>query len=352
MIGARFKKLLGTTSIGDQMGLRAYLLKRSINTVILILFIITLNFIIFQLMPGEQGAIANLVSNPQLRGENREEIIEDLYNLYGFNETMSVRYVKYVRNMLTFQFGVSFQTQKPIIDEVVGSGRLTNTIILIGVSSVIAVIVGVLIGVLVASRRGGSFDSFTVASSLTSSSFPTFWVGLLLILLFAFTLHWFPSGGVTPPTWVHGEPPFLEGLLVRLKHLFMPALTLTIFTYGGFVLLTRATMVEALTDDYVLTARAKGLPERTILFKHALKNASLPIVTNVALQFGFLLTGAIITETVFNWDGLGLWTFSAIGWKDFPILQAMFYLIAVSVVLANLVADVVYGLLDPRIRYE
>ena len=129
-------------------------------------------------------------------------------------------------------------------------------------------------------------------------------------------------------------------------------LTLTLFFYGGHLLLTRATMVESLGEDYVVTARAKGLPERTVLFKHALKNASLPIVTNAALSFGFILSGAIITETIFNWKGLGLWLFNSIQFKDYPVMQAMFFMIALCVIAANFLADVIYGVLDPRIKYQ
>jgi ABC-type dipeptide/oligopeptide/nickel transport system permease component len=139
---------------------------------------------------------------------------------------------------------------------------------------------------------------------------------------------------------------------IRIQYLFLPALVLTLYFYGGHLLLTRATIMEALSEDYITTARAKGLSEWKVLFKHALKNASLPIVTNAALAFGGLLGGAIITETVFNWDGLGHWIFAAINFKDFPVMQAMFYMIALTVIFANFVADIVLGVIDPRIKYE
>jgi peptide/nickel transport system permease protein len=137
-----------------------------------------------------------------------------------------------------------------------------------------------------------------------------------------------------------------------MQYLFLPALTLTLISYGGFLLLTRATMMEALSEDYILTARAKGLSERAVLFKHAFRNASLPVITNAALSFGFILSGAIITETIFNWPGLGLWLYNAIFYKDFPVMEALFYVIALSVIAANFVSDILYGIVDPRIRYE
>ena len=198
-------------------------------------------------------------------------------------------------------------------------------------------------------------DSAMVNSALTTFSLPTFWMALVLVLIFSYGLGWFPASGVTPADWINPlkkPASFWAEIPVRLQHLFLPALTLTLFFYGGYLLLTRATMIEALSEDYITTARAKGLPERTVLYKHALKNASLPLVTAAALQFGFLLSGAIITETVFSWDGLGYWLFQAIGWKDAPVMQAMFFIIALCVIAANFASDIIYGLLDPRIKYE
>jgi peptide/nickel transport system permease protein len=342
------------------LGLRGYLLKRTINTVILIVFVIVLNFLIFELMPGVQGAITNLISNPHMRDPEQVNKLLKLYNLCtGFTaqgdciaKPVWDRFATYFVNMATFQFGDSFQTGKPVLFDMIQSGRLVNTLVLLGVSTTIALLIGTLLGVVAAAKRGSLFDSGSVTLSLVTFSLPTFWMGLILIMVFAQQLSWFPSGGVTPSGWIQGTPPLLTQILVRSQHLFLPALTLTLFSYGGNLLLTRATMMEALGEDYIVTARAKGLSERSVLFKHALKNASLPLVTNVALSFGALLGGAIITETVFNWDGLGLWLFTAIGWKDFPVMQAMFFIIALCVIGANFISDVVYGVLDPRIKYE
>ncbi len=343
------------------MGLRGYLLKRLINTVILVIFVITLNFIIFQLMPGTQGVIANLIQNPRLTDRTVVERLLKLYDLCsGFDPTtgnciakpIADRFIKYFGNMVTFQFGISFQTGQPVLHDMISTGRLVNTLTLLGVSTALSLVIGIFLGVFVAAKRGSLFDTGWVITSLITFSLPTFWMGLVFILIFAQHLGWFPSGGVTPSTWILGKPPLLEEIFVRLQHLFLPALVLTLFFYGGHLLLTRATMTEALSEDYITTARAKGLSERTVLFKHALKNASLPLVTNAALSFGGLLGGAIITETVFNWDGLGLWIFSSIGFKDFPVMQAMFFIIALCVIAANLVSDIIYGVLDPRIKYE
>ncbi len=349
------------------MGLRGYLVKRTFNTLILILFIVVLNFVIFQLMPGTQGAIEAIASNPKLSELHRQQLIYQEEVRYGLAcgqdpKTLDpipcpiwTQFGKYFIAMVTFNFGYSYQTGNPVVNDIVTSGRLQNTLLLIGVSTVLSLIIGVFLGVITASKRGSLLDSGMVTGSLTTFSLPIFWMALVLILIFAFTLGWFPAGGVTPPNWIiPGVAPvgLLAQIPTRLQYLFLPALTLTIYQYGGYLLLTRATMMEALSEEYVTTARAKGLPERTVLYKHALKNASLPLVTAGALSFGFLLGGAIITETVYNWDGLGYWLFQAIGEKDQPVLQAMFLIIALCVVFANFAADVLYGFIDPRIKYE
>ena len=256
--------------------------------------------------------------------------------------------------MLTFQFGTSFQNGLPISTQIIQQERLQNTLLLLGTSTILAIIIGVFIGIVASSRRGSFLDSFSVTASLSTFALPTFWIGLVLILVFAEGLHWFPAGGVIPVSFsIPGQtPPLLDQLLIRVQYLFLPALTLTLFTYGGFVLLTRATMIEALNEDYIVTAKAKGLSQRVILFRHAFKNASLPVITASALAFGGILAGAIITETVFAWNGLGYWLFQAVQTKDYPVMQAMFYIISLTVIAANFIADIAYGIVDPRIRYE
>jgi peptide/nickel transport system permease protein len=331
------------------MTLRGYIVRRIVYTFVLILFVITLNWIIFQIMPGVQGAIASLQGNTHATAAQ----YAFYENQFGLNKPPLERFLDYFWQMLTFNFGVSYQTQHPVINEIVQSGRLENTLLLLGSSTALSIVIGIFLGVVVSHRRGGAVDSFWVSSSLVTFSLPTFWIGVSFILIFALTLGWFPPGGVTPFAWTPNTlPSFPVQLLTRLQYLFLPMVTLTLVTYGGFLLLTRATMIEALSEDYITTARAKGLSERRVLFHHAFKNASLPIVTASALAFGGVLGGAIITETVFNWDGLGRYLFNAIGWKDFPVMQALFYILALSVIVANLIADLVYGMIDPRIKYQ
>ena len=303
-------------------------------------------------MPGQAGPLYSCL------GQQRVSPIfcDKMLKLYGYNQSYLVRFVDYVKVMLTFNFGYSYASNQAVTYQMISSGKLANTLLLLGTSTAMAIVIGTVIGIVISRRRGSTLDNFWVTTSLTTFSLPTFFMGILLIFIFSVALNWFPSGGVEPNTWgligANLTPPLFQQFVIRLQYLFLPALTLTLFAYGGFLLLTRATMMEALSEDYVLTARAKGLAERAIMFKHAFKNASLPLITNVALSFAFILSGAIITETIFNWDGLGKWLFDSIGYKDFPVMQAMFYIIALCVIAANFISDILYGIVDPRIKYE
>jgi peptide/nickel transport system permease protein len=333
------------------MTLRAFLIKRIIYTVVLVLFVIILNFLIFEAMPGQIGAVYSIAGQ---RSQDNTSQYNHIVQLYHLNDSFQTRFVAYVTNLLTFNFGDSYSDHVPVVQDMIGSGRLLNSVVLIGSATVLSIVIGAFIGILISKRRGTTWDNLMVTTSLTAFSLPIFFVGIIMILVFAITLGWFPPGNVVPFDWGSSGPPssILLQILVRLQYLFLPAVSLTFVSYGFFLLLTRATMMETLSDDYITTARAKGLSERVILFKHAFKNASLPLVTATALSFGSILSGAIITETLFNWNGLGLWLFNSVLTKDYPVMAAMFYVIALSVIIANFIADIVYGIIDPRIRYE
>lgn len=336
------------------MSLRSFLVKRIAYTIVLVFFVIILNWIIFEAMPGVSG---NLYAVLGQTGRLGPDLAKRQVALYGLDRPYWERFFDYIKALLTFQFGFSYKSNQDVTTEMIQSGKLVNTLLLLGTSTVMAMIIGTITGILVSKRRGSSYDNFAVSASLTTFSLPTFFMGTLMIFLFAGLFNWFPPGGTHPNTWdniAHPEytPVIWMQYLIRAQYLFLPALTLTLFSYGGFLLLTRATMGEALSEDYILTARAKGLTERAVLFRHAFKNASLPLITNAALAFGAILSGAIITETIFNWDGLGKWLFDSVQYKDFPVMQAMFYIIALSVIAANFVSDILYGIVDPRIRYE
>jgi peptide/nickel transport system permease protein len=327
------------------MGLRSYIIKRIIKSFALVIFVLTLNFIIFELMPGDPMQF--FVS----AGKMKPEMIEEVKKIYGLEKPPLERYGLYVYNMLTWNFGYSFYTTTPVAQEILA--RIPNTLLLVGLSTALSIVIGVILGVFAAQKRGGTYDTISVIASLTTYSLPSFWIGMILILIFHVYLKWFPGAGAWPREWAVTPPQnILEIIAGRMQYLFLPLLTLTIFSYGGYLLLTRATMLETLTEDYITTAKAKGLSQRAILFKHALKNASLPLITNAALAFGYLFTGAIITEQVFTYPGLGEYLWKGVVFKDFPVIQAMFYIIALAVIIANFIADLAYGIVDPRIKYE
>jgi peptide/nickel transport system permease protein len=328
------------------MGLRGYIAKRIVYMVILIFAIITVDFLIFAMLPGNplEAYVAKL-----------QKLDEERYNAlkahFGLDKPIHEQYLINMRNLLTFNFGISFKTGAPV-SETIFSKKMPNTLLLLGISTIFSIIVGMLLGVIAAYKRGGTLDTSMVTFSLVMYSVPIFFIGWLIIFLFAVQLGWFPAGLTAPPSWGRAPPTnLLEIIVGRLSHIVLPAFTLFLFSFGGWILLTRACVLETITEDYVVTARAKGLKERTVLYKHVLKNASLPLVTNVALSFASVVSGATITETLFSYDGIGLLTFSSIINNDLPILYALFYILGLCIVFANFIADLLYGVLDPRIRY-
>ncbi len=351
------------------MGLRAYIARRIVYSVVLIFFVITLNFIIFMLLPGDP---TELFVNPRAvwGAEQRQRQEQLLRDLWGIGDPIHVRYAKYVVNMFTWQFGESMTVAQGVPVSTKIQEYLPNTILLMGGSVILAIVIGVFLGVLAAYKRGGLFDTANVTISMAFNSLPVFWMGMMFILIFFTTLGWLPIGHVTPGGWITNPPKPLaiSGSLPntvfsvnlgetlryfsgRITHLILPMATLTLFQYGAFLLLTRATMLEALTEDYIVTARAKGVAERNVLYKHALKNASLPLITSAAISLGFMFSGAIITETVYTWAGLGTLIYKSISFLDYNILQALFYVIGLCVIIANFIADILYGIIDPRIKY-
>jgi peptide/nickel transport system permease protein len=325
------------------MGLREYVFKRAVYSVILVFLVITINFAIFMV----RSPVNMMAGGKKLLPAQ----IEELKRRFGLLDPLYVRYLKYLQNLLTFQFGYSYRTGKSISEEVFS--RLSNTLILCVTAEFVALAIGLILGVIAASRRGGIADTFSSVFAVITQGLPVFWVGMLLILIFAYNLGWFPLGYSYPPEWaIHGRPDnFLIELAIRLQYLFLPALTLVIITVGGYVLLTRASMLEVLTEDYLITLKAKGVSRTKILFKHALKNASLPIITQVAIAFAFTLSGALVTETIFLYPGLGMWIWDSIETWDYPALQAIFYIVSLCVIVANFLVDLIYGIIDPRIRY-
>jgi len=329
------------------VGLRGYIAKRIVYMIILVWAVITVNFLIFKLMPGSpmDAYVAKV-----------QKLSQDQYNNlkahFGLDQPLHIQYLISCINLITFNFGNSYN-HGPVLQAI--EARLPNTLLLMGASTVITILLGMLLGVLVAYRRGGLLDTSLVTGSLATFSVPIFFLGWLVIAFFALYLKWFPTGLTQPISWSWNPPhSIFEYVSGRLGYLILPTLTLVLFSAGGWILLTRACVLETINEDYVLTAKAKGLKERTVLYRHVLKNASLPLITNVALSFGFLISGAIITETLFSYQGMGLLTYNAITGgtgADLPLLEAIFYILALCIIIANFIADLLYGVIDPRIRY-
>ena len=225
--------------------------------------------------------------------------------------------------------------------------RLWNTLLLVGVGQILAILIGVSLGVIAAWKVRRPVDYGALIGSLVAWSLPTFWLGIILLFLGSRRLG-LPIGGMTTPGATFATP--WDQLVDLLRHMILPTLTFTIVFVGEYMLIMRSTMVDVLSEDYILTAKAKGLSTFQVLKDHALRNSMLPMVTIIALNLGFTVAGAIQIETVFSWPGLGLTIYEAVGRRDYPVLQGAFLIIAVSVIFANLVADLLYSYLDPRVR--
>jgi peptide/nickel transport system permease protein len=315
-----------------------YVIKRTLFAVVTIFVAITLNFIIFRAAPGD--AVSNLThvrnATPELRADLRRE--------FGLDQSKWHQYVIYLEQLAQGNLGRSFSTQQPVFDELWTPIRNTIPMVLLG--TVFSIVFGILSGVVSAWRRGTNVDRANLFLGLGFYSMPTQWLGLMLVIIFAGTL---PTSGLSDPFLSYTNPGLWPELVDRLKHMILPAATLGLVLYGEYALIVRSAMLETLGEDYILSARAKGLRNWTIVRRHALRNSLLPISTLVALSLGYVIGGAILVETVFSYPGIGLLTYDAIQARDYPLLQAAFLFLTLSVVLANYVADLLYFRLDPRI---
>ncbi|MFW9831630.1 MAG: ABC transporter permease [Candidatus Thorarchaeota archaeon] len=339
------------------MGLRNYLVKRIIVAIALFIAVLVFNFFLFRIPVFVLGVDpASLYINPGMDIDAIENL-RRLYHLPPENATWYdwfLHFVRYMQNMLTGQFGQSFMSFRPVVMDIME--RLPNTLLLMGTSMVFAVLLGIVTGIIAASRHGGVLDTGLITFSLTMYSLPVFWMGMVFLLMFSvlpqmfFGIQLFPMGHtISPPGTVPNDP--ISYALDVAWHLFLPTLTLTLGFFGGYMLLMRNTLVDVLTEDYILTARAKGLDERTVMYKHGVRNAFLPIISLIAINFAFIISGAVLTETVFVWYGMGRLLYYSLISNDWPVAQAIFFMIALAVIVANILADVLYGVLDPRIKY-
>ncbi len=318
-----------------------YLLQRLLYTVPLLLGAVTIVFVLVHLAPG----------NPvdYIIGESGadKEMIARLTAEMGLDRPLYIQLLRYLGQVASGNLGYSFASNTPVLELILD--RLPATLLLMASQLVFSISLGVTLGVLSARRPNSLLDNTITVFSLASFAIPVFWLGQLLILGFGYYLDWLPIQGMVN---LRAGYTGFDHVLDVAHHMILPVLTLTLYNLALILRLTRGSLLEVVGQEYIKVARSKGLAENTVMIKHALRNALLPVVTVIGLEFRALIAGAVLTETVFAWPGLGRLTFDAINARDYPLLMGMFIFISLLVAIGNLVTDLLYALLDPRIRYQ
>jgi peptide/nickel transport system permease protein len=315
---------------------RSYLARRLLLLVPVLLGVSVVVFLVLHLSPGDPAEI-------MLGSQATQEDLERLRRELGLTEPLHVQYFHWVTHVARGDLGRSLWMKRPVLDEVLN--RYKATLILTASGLLLSTLGGIVLGVSSAVRPHSFLDRASAVTSLFGASMPVFWLGIVLMVIFSLWLGWLPASGMWAP---YGG----GGLRDLLAHLILPAVTLAAASLTIIARLTRSTMLDILSQDYIRTARAKGLVEGRVIFRHGLKNALIPIVTVVGVQAGYLLGGAVLTETVFAWPGVGLLMVQGILARDFPLVQGCVLVIALTFVLINLAVDLLYAYLDPRIQYE
>lgn len=331
-----------------------YIIKRILMLIPVLIGVSIIVFLIMRVFSPDPAPIV-------LGQHATQETIEAWRQVNGLNDPIILQYFHFISGALTGDLGSSYYTKMPVIKEIFS--RFPATIELAVVAILLASIFGILIGVISAVKKNSIFDNAGMLLALIGVSMPIFWLGILLIILFSGSLHWLPSSGRIDPLL---QPVNVTGFYLidsliagdtnsftdALRHLVLPSSALAMYSMAIITRMTRSSMLETLQQDYIRTARAKGISEGRVIRKHALRNGLIPIVTVIGLQLGSLLGGAVLTETVFSWPGIGSYTVACILKSDFPVVQGVVLLIAVIFVLMNLIVDVIYAFLDPRIKYS
>lgn len=312
-----------------------YVIFRLMQAVLLLIGVSLIGFALMHLAPG--GPVAVYTLNPTVTFAD----LSRLKHQFGLDQAVQIQYVKWAWGIVTGNWGYSFFGGRPVLDIIVE--RVPATLELMGSATLLAMLIGVTIGMLAAVRRHSVFDYLSITAAVVALSLPTFWFGLIAIFVFALVLGWFPAGGMA----TSGVPP---NVLDNLWHLILPMLVLAFVLIATWSRYARSTMLEVLAQDYMRTARAKGLPRRTIMLRHGLRSVLVPMVTLAGLQLPILFGGALVTETVFSWPGMGLLFVNAMSMRDYPVLMGILMLTGVLVVVGNLVADLLVAWIDPRVK--
>ncbi len=309
-----------------------------LGALLTLIFVLVFNFFLFRIV--QTDPIGSL-----FRGRNvPAETLDDLRASFGLDKPMGTQFVLYLRETAQLNFGVSYQSRRDVWDEIVTA--IPPTVALVGVSALLSAVVGTVGGIIAAWRRNTWKDHAITSGTMVFYSMPDFWLGMILLVLFAVTFGWFPVGGLSD---AGSNATGIALILDQLHHLFLPALTLTLAYLGEYTLVTRSSLLDVMGEDYLTVARAKGLRDVVVRNRHAVPNALLPVVTLTAINFGFVLSGAIAVEAVYSWPGLGKATADAIRGPDLPMLQGLFLLFSAAVIVFNLIADLTYSWLDPRV---
>jgi len=324
------------------MSLGRYVLSRTAQTIPVVFGVILLNFTIIRLAPGDPALLLGgevVATTPEFR----EALLREL----GLDRPLWEQLLRYIVNVLRFDLGYSYAYRSPVATVILE--RIPATLLLMGSSLIFAAVLGIVLGLNAGKRPYSPFDNILTVFSLTGYSMPNFWLGLMLLLVFGLILGWLPIAGMYT---IGGGLEGVEYMLDVLKHLILPAIVLGTSQLALYARLTRTSMIEVMMQDYITTARAKGCHERHIIYDHALKNAMLAPITAIGVNLGFVLSGAVLTETVFAWPGIGRLAYDAIFIRDYPVLMGIFIMATFLVVLASITTDIIYAFLDPRIRYR
>jgi peptide/nickel transport system permease protein len=323
---------------------RAYILGKVFQAFLTLVLVLIFNFFLFRIIPGDPVTLLVRANGAEFTQEQQQALRHDL----GLDKPVfPQQFLEYMRDTARLNLGQSMFVDPGTPVSSVFLHDLTPTMLLVGTSTIASTLAGIWMGIYGGWRRGGVGDVSFMTSSLVLYAMPEYVLGILFLLLFAVTLHLFPTGGSRSVT---GEFGFVGTITDSLNHLFLPWITLTLAYLGEFYLIMRSSLLDVMGEEYITLARAKGLREKSVLNKHAVRNALLPTVTLIALSFGFVLGGAITVETVFSYPGVGGLEFQAIREKDYPVMEGLFLYFSAAVIFANLLADLLYGYLDPRVR--
>lgn len=319
--------------------MRKYLRKRIVKGIITLFITITLTFLILRLMPSDP---TTMLMDARMTEAQRQQMLVD----FGLDKSLLMQYVTYIGNLFQGDLGISFMQKRPVLDIILD--RLPWTLLLMAITQIITLLVGIPLGIFSGYRRGSKVDHVINALSIFGISIFIPWLGFTLLYVFGYRLAILPIGGAYTPGAEGGF-----GFIVDVaKHLILPVISLFFIYLANYVLYTRGSVIDVLSEDYIRTARSKGMKEKRVIWKHATKNAMIPTVTSAGLMLGSMVGGAVLTETVFAYPGVGRMIYQAVGQQDFPVLQGAFIILAFSVIIMNIVTDLICAYLDPRIKLD